>query len=159
MNHRLMAFCLGVLTFSAILSSCGKVLEQADALVTVDGKAAGVVLKYNSRIDDKSVSLDTYSVEGEVVGHLFVSDSNPYRKDQGTDGKGGRYVILFLKDQSSLSGDNAPGSVDITNVIPFVSVKVRQVEPIKTVDGKTIKPWRKAAVTVDRCQVQGGLLR
>ena len=161
MNKRILAFCLVIFSVSAILSSCGTALEQTGALVTMDGKAAGVVLKYTSRIDKESVTLDTYEVEGGVVGHFFVSDSNPFRGDSGTPGKGGRYVIILLKEQApeTETADDTPVVIDITDGIPQVTAKVRQVAPIKTVDGKTIRAWRKPVETVDRYPVEGGLMR
>ncbi|MBQ6254225.1 MAG: hypothetical protein IJK05_06210 [Bacteroidales bacterium] len=160
MKLRILAFCLGVFSLSAILSSCGRDLEQADALVTIDGQAAGVVLKYTAKIDNTSVSTETYEVENHVVGHLFVSDSNPFKGDQGSGGKGGRYVIILLKERPSADADDdTPIVIDMKTGVPDVHVNVRQVAPVRTMDGKKVKPWRKAVTTVDRYPVDGSPMR
>ena len=145
--------CLGLVT----MVSCGSPAKQADALVTADGKVAGVVVRYESPIDEKSITKDTYEVPGHSVATFFVSDSNPFRKDSGEElEKGGRYVVLFVKDdpKSAQSGTVelvTPGS-DFSSVV----AKVKQVAPVKSLSGKEIKPWGKATTTTESFMIPGG---
>ena len=152
---RLQAMCLTWLGIMSIITSCGGPSNQADALVTADGKVAGVVVRYQTAIDQNSISNDTYMVPGHKVASFFVSDSNPFRKDSGKDvEQGGRYVVLFVKDDSTMASG---ASVDLIPTDPNnVGARVKQVAPVKTVSGKTIKPWGKILKTTESFMSSGG---
>lgn len=152
------------LSLLAALVSCGSVgPEKVSALVTLDGKAAGLIVKYATAIDKNSVGVDTYAVDGQKVSTVFASDVNPFdkndapavRQDSRTDG--GRYVVVLLKDDGSVP----QGSVDVSTVdilnIPKVDVSIRQVKDIKTPEGQVIKAWKKPVKASESFPVRGGL--
>ena len=150
MKKTLIAFLTGIMIVP-LLVSCGSAgPDKVSALVSMQGKPRGMIVKYNAAIDKNSVAQDTYEVRGQEVSRVFVSDVNPFSKedapsvrtDNALKGKGGRYaVILFKNDQSAPVGIDL-STVDIAN-IPKVDIRIKQVADIKTLEGKTVKAWKK----------------
>ena len=154
LTRALSLFILGI-TASA-LSSCSPV-EQVDALVTEEGEIAGVVVQYNSSIDKTSVNSDTYQVAGGKISTLFVSDSNPFRKDKRVKMEGGRYVVILLKAKDNKSAQNEPVELVTGDKRIKIDVKVKQVAPVTTSSGKVIKPWGKPVKATEAYRVEGGV--
>ena len=128
-----------------VLTSCGNDIQQADAIVTPEGNATGVVLEYKTPIDDDTVNKEAFSVEGMTISSVFVSDVNIFKGERSDgSGDGGRYVIILLKPGRP-AGDSVP--VTINPGAPKVTLSVRQVSPVKTLSGKVINAWKKAIET------------
>ena len=152
MKKTLFAFLTGVLLIP-ILVSCGSAgPERVSALVSLEGKPKGMIVKYKAAIDKKSVDKGTYSIRGQEVATVFVSDVNPFSKedapsvktDNSLKGKGGRYAVILLKNDPSAATSIEANvkAIDIAK-IPKVDIRVQQIADIKTLEGKTFKAWKK----------------
>ena len=104
-NARFQALCLTFIGLVCILSSCGPKAKQADAMVTIFGQAAGVVLEYNTPLDKSSINKETFQVKGKSIMSVFVSNSNQFKNDNGKDSDqgDGRYVIILLNQPTNAS--------------------------------------------------------
>ena len=145
----LVAVCLGM---AAFLSSCGSGAKRVDAMVGDDGKVSGVIIEYSSEIDVKSIDKGTYQVPGYVVHSFFASNSNPFRKEKEDDVKdpsvkgNGHNVVVFLKPDPnrSVSADKDQPVELSLGKLPDIDVRVKQVAPVRTAGGKTLKPWKES---------------
>ena len=107
-NARFQALCLTCIGLVCILSSCGPKAKQADAMVTIFGQAAGVVLEYNTPLDKSSINKETFQVKGKSIMSVFVSNSNQFKNDNGKD-SGRDYVYIGGSgDQCNISPDSPP---------------------------------------------------
>ena len=152
MKKTLFAFLTGIMIIP-MLVSCGSAgPDRVSALVSLEGKPKGMIVKYKAPIDKNSVDKGTYTIRGQEVATVFVSDVNPFSKedapsvktDNSLKGKGGRYAVILLKNDPSVAaptGVNAK-AIDIAQ-IPKVDIRVKQVTDIKTLEGKTVKAWKK----------------
>jgi predicted peptidase len=157
---RFTAICLTLLGIISISASCGGPAKEADALLTTFGTVSGVVVKYNQIIDGESVTPESFEIQGKIITSLFVSDSNPFKKDAGKQEKAGEnnghYVIIFVKDDPSAGVIYAPIEISIGDEAPKVDVRIKQIAPVNTAAGKVIEPWDEEIVTKKSFFVAGG---
>ena len=140
-----------------VLSSCGGQVKQADALISENGKPAGIIVEYSSPIENNSVNKETFQVSGLEIRNLFVSNVNHFREKSGEQlAGGGRFVIIFLNQKADSS---APVEIVGNNEIPNLDLRIKQVAPVTTLSGKVIKPWKKSIKTKDRFIVGESFLR
>ena len=149
---------LGIM--SALFVSCAPAgLSNVSALVLDNGDAAGLVVEYSASIEKASATTEKYTVPGETVAKVFVSDVNPFKKSEA-DAKpstdGGHYVVVLLKD-NGMAKPAPEGDVDIIPTLP--EVKIRQSGDLKTIDGKTVKAWRKAVKSKEGFRIPGKRMR
>ena len=157
-NARFQALCLTCIGLVCILSSCGPKAKQADAMVTIFGQAAGVVLEYNTPLDKSSINKETFQVKGKSIMSVFVSNSNQFKNDNGNDSDqgDGRYVIILLNQPTDASeADDL--KISFGGEAPKLNLEVTQVAPVSTANGKVIKPWSKALKTEESFFVEGWL--
>ena len=136
---------LGIM--SAIMVSCSPSgISQVSALILENGDAAGFVMQYDSPIAKETVSTEKYSVQGETIAKIFVSNVNPFsgdKKDEGVTPEGGRYVVALLKENAESENP----------------LSIQQIESIKTINGKSIKAWKKPVKASIGFQIKGGRIR
>ena len=160
---RLQAICLTCLGMIAILASCGRQVKRSDGLFSEDGLATGVVVEYKTAIDKKSVSKESFQVPGRQIATVFVSDSNPIKKDPGIEKNvsagGGRYVVVLLSPNASFKDSDEPIQLSLGKAPARTEIRIKQVSPIRTVSGKELKPWDKAMKTGDMYVINGGPAR
>lgn len=159
-NARFQALCLTCIGLVCILSSCAPKAKQVDAMVTIFGQAAGVVVEYNTPLDKTSVNKETFQVKGKSIMSLFVSNSNRFKqtgeKDSDSDPNSGRYVIILLNQPTNASeADDL--KLSFGGEAPKLNLEVTQVAPVTTAKGKVIKPWKKAIKTEESYFVEGWL--
>ncbi len=146
---------LGIM--SAIFVSCSPAgLGQVSALVIDNGETAGLIIEYVPSIDKASVSADKYSVEGETIAKVFVSDVNPFSEpgdNTAASESVGSYVVALLKDNDSQK------KADITALNEAPAISIRQTGAIKTTDGQTVKAWRKPVKASKGYLIPGGRIR
>ena len=150
---KVLASCIAALGFMSALVSCkSSVYESVASLIGEDGEPIGLIVSYVSPIAT-SLTPEAYVVEGEEIAKVFSSSANPFVKkddpkahDDGPKGKGGRYVIVLLKEK-------APGSQQNGKVL-----SIKQVTDITTKDGKTVKAWKKA-IKADMAYQMNGMRR
>ena len=157
-NARFQALCLTCIGLVCILSSCGPKAKQADAMVTIFGQAAGVVLEYNTPLDKSSINKETFQVKGKSIMSVFVSNSNQFKNDNGKDSDqgDGRYVIILLNQPTSTS-EVDDLKLSFGGEAPKLNLEVTQVAPVNTAKGEVIKPWSKALKTKESYFVEGWL--
>ena len=117
--------------------------EDVSALVTVSGEPAGFVITYDKVIDKSSVSTASYSVDGYETGKVFASTVNSFVKAE-KEGKVS-YVIVLLR------ATEPPKKLE--------EVSVRQVQEIKTVDGKKVPAWKDSFKATNAYPIPGGLMK
>ena len=117
--------------------------EDVSALVTVSGEPAGFVITYDKVIDKSSVSTASYSVDGYETGKVFASTVNSFVKAE-KEGKVS-YVIVLLR------ATETPKKLE--------EVSVRQVQEIKTVDGKKVHAWKDSFKATNAYPIPGGLMK
>ncbi|MBR1926442.1 MAG: hypothetical protein IJ840_01625 [Bacteroidales bacterium] len=147
--HVIGLISIAILAF--LMSSCGPV-KQADALMSKDGTVSGIVVEYRSPVDNESVTQDTYQISGKKVRSIFLSNSNPFKKDPGVKGAaegGGRYVVILLKAGNNGPAPDKPVEITPGKKVPLPDVRVKQVSQVQTTSGKVIKPWKKAIKATD----------
>lgn len=157
-NARFQALCLTCIGLVCILSSCAPKAKQVDAMVTIFGQAAGVVVEYNTPLDKSSINKETFQVKGKSIMSVFVSNSNQFKNDNGKDSDqgDGRYVIILLNQPTSASeADDL--KLSFGGEAPKLNLEVTQVAPVTTAKGKVIKPWKKAIKTEESYFVEGWL--
>ena len=117
-------------------------------MVDGNGRPAGVIVTYPSVIDGSSIDASTYQVPGMAVSMVFASNTNPF--DKGSKGKdqsiekNGCYVVVLLKDDPQRAAKaDIPVEIKVGEK-PSLDVRIRQVAPVKTISGRTVKPWKKA---------------
>ena len=157
-NARFQALCLTFIGLVCILSSCGPKAKQADAMVTIFGQAAGVVLEYNTPLDKSSINKETFQVKGKSILSVFVSNSNQFKNDNGKDSDqgDGRYVIILLNQPTNASeADDL--KISFGGEATKLNLEVTQVAPVNTAKGEVIKPWSKALKTKESYFVEGWL--
>lgn len=119
-----------------MLSSCASNPKRIDSMIGRDGKPAGVVIDYGRVIDITSITSDTYQTPGLEITKVFASNKNIFKKNSGkkknvkSKDKNGRYMVIFLKQKAEEA--------------VIEEVRVKQISPILTESGKTLKPWTKA---------------
>jgi len=141
------------------LTSCGGPVKRADALVTVEGKIAGVIVEYKSAIDKNSITKDSYEfTPKQEIARYFVSDSNPFKKDNGKrveKANGGKYVVVLLKDSPEAA--TLKFDLDSKYDAPELDFSVRQVSPVTSLTGKPVNGWDKSIKAKDYFVVPGGM--
>ena len=150
MKKTLFAFLAGIMIVPLLVSCSSAGPDKVSALVSMQGKPRGMIVKYKTAIDKYSVEKGTYEIRGQEVSKVFVSDVNPFSKEDSPairtenplKGKGGRYAVILLKNDPSAPVDLDIKTIDIAS-IPKVDIRVRQVADIKTLEGKTVKAWKK----------------
>lgn len=157
-SARFQALCLTCIGVVCILSSCGPKAKQVDAVATIFGQAAGVVVEYNTPLDKTSINKETFQVKGKSIMSVFVSNSNHFKKDNSKDSDqgDGRYVIILLNQPANPSeADNL--NISLGGKAPKLDLEVTQVAPVNTAKGAVIKPWSKALKTKESYFVEGWL--
>ncbi|MCR5465205.1 MAG: hypothetical protein K6F06_11820 [Bacteroidales bacterium] len=157
-SARFQALCLTCIGVVCILSSCGPKAKQADAVATIFGQAAGVVVEYNTPLDKTSINKETFQVKGKSIMSVFVSNSNHFKKDNSKDSDqgDGRYVIILL-NQPANSSEAEDLKLSLGGKAPKLNLEVTQVAPVNTAKGAVIKPWSKALKTKESYFVEGWL--
>lgn len=151
----------GLVIMSALFVSCSPAgLSNVYALVLDNGDAGALVVEYSASIEKASATAEKYTVPGETVAKVFVSDVNPFKKSEvkaNSSGNGGHFVVVLLKDNGEAKPAPEKEEVDIIPELP--DVRIRQSGDLKTVDGKTIKAWRKAVKAKEGFRIPGGRIR
>ncbi len=161
MKTRLWTLLAGLVLMSALVSCGSYAPGKVAALISEDGRPAGVIVSYDEPLDKATVGKETYSVAGQDISKVFVSNVNPFVKDmenrEGLKNDGGRYVVVFLKD----TGDSRPAKSSTIEIVsnPMVEVSIRQVEDVRTLSGKTIPKWKKDFKATEGYPITGGLMK
>ena len=161
MKTRLWTLLAGLALMSALVSCGSYAPGKVSALVSEDGRPAGVIVSYEEPLDKATIGMDTYSVPGQKISKVFVSNVNPFVKDmedrEGLKNNGGRYVVVFLKDNGE-SGAPKSATIEIVSK-PKLDVSIRQIEDVRTLSGKTIRKWKKDVKATEGYQITGGLMK
>lgn len=157
-NARFQALCLTCIGVVCILSSCGPKAKQVDAVATIFGQAAGVVVEYNTPLEKTSINNETFQVKGKSIMSVFVSNSNHFKNDNSKDSDqgDGRYVIILLNQLANPS-EAEDLKLSLGGKAPKLNLEVTQVAPVNTAKGAVIKPWSKALKTKESYFVEGWL--
>lgn len=121
--------------FVALMATCAmaQTVKVDKWICRHSGELKGVVVDYGHQLDSASVAVDAFAVDGPEVTGCMVK---------------GTRVILGLKHNHGGHHHDGKGSSaesgKETPVKEYPDVSVRQTRPIKTADGNTIEPWKKA---------------
>ncbi len=138
-----------LLASAALIASCApKQTAKVDMWICPhSGNLKGVIINYGTQLDTASVAQDAFEVTGPAVTGYMTRDSlvvlgleHPACGMEAHHGEGEECAAdSTAKSDADSSAVEAPAAEP---VVPDVYVK--QVKPIKTADGKTLKPWKEA---------------
>lgn len=106
-------------------------------------KVTNVVVQYDTPIDPKSLSLDTYAVENRIVTGVHTND----RAEATDTDVTGSYVVLDLLVQTPILEDSQAADGRMQGLTVIDSASVKQIKDVKSTEGAVIPASAEAFST------------